>query len=141
MAQMIPFSNADSNEHTPMIDINTTPLIDVLLVLLIMLILNLPLATHSVNMNVGGAPGIEKRESVTIEIDFDGSLYWNDQPVADLTQLEHYFKETAAQTNPTDVRVKPNSRAKYDVVAKVLASARRNGIVNIGFIGNERFID
>jgi biopolymer transport protein ExbD len=141
MRNTIPFPT-DADEAAPLLDINTTPLIDVLLVLLIMLLINLPLSTHAIKMDLpGDGRAATERESVAIDIDFDGAIYWNDTAVADLAQLETYFKSTAAIPNQPDVRVNANSRAKYHVVAKVLAAAQRNGITRLGFVGNERFVE
>jgi biopolymer transport protein ExbD len=141
MRRTIPFL-AHADDAAPLMDINTTPLIDVLLVLLIMLLINLPLSTHAVKIDlphVGEAT--VKRENVSVDIDFDGSIYWNDESVADLAQLESYFKAVAAKANQPDVLINANSRAQYDTVAKVLGAARRNGIRQLGFVGNERFVD
>jgi len=129
-------------DSAPIMAINTTPLIDVMLVLLITLIVTMPVMTHAVKLNLphhGGQP-IE-REVVTVEIDFDGTIYWNDSAVADYAQLEREFKITAAQGDQAEVRVRANRRAKYDVVAKVLAAAQRNGIRNLGLVGNEQYAD
>jgi biopolymer transport protein ExbD len=106
-----------------------------------MLLINLPLSTHAIKIDLPHGGDAVKHESVDIVIDFDGSLYWNDAAVTDLAQLESYFKTTAAIPNQPDVRINANSLAKYDVVAKVLAAAQRNGITRLGFVGNERFIE
>jgi biopolymer transport protein ExbD len=141
MRHTIPFLS-DPEDAAPLLDINTTPLIDVLLVLLIMLLINLPLGTHAVKLSLGGGVGEPiKRETVTIEIDFDGSLYWNDDVVPDLARLEGYLAAMAAKGDRAELRINANRRARYDVVAKVLAAAQRNGIRNVGFVGNERFLE
>jgi biopolymer transport protein ExbD len=130
------------NDSAPMMEINTTPLIDVMLVLLIMLIITMPVLTHAVKINLPSKSGAPiEREIVNVEIDFDGTIYWNDALVADYSQLEQYFQATAAQADRSEVHVRANRLAKYDVVAKVLAAAQRNGVRNMGFVGNERFVD
>jgi biopolymer transport protein ExbD len=83
----------------------------------------------------------EQREQVRIDIEFDGSIYWNDALVAAPLQLEQQFKSAAAKSPQPNIQVKPNRLAKYDGVVKVLAMAQRNGLRNVGFVGNERFID
>jgi biopolymer transport protein ExbD len=128
-------------DDAPLMHINTTPLIDVLLVLLITLIVNLPLGTHAVNMDLGQGGTAIKRESVRVDIESDGSIYWNDTAITDLAELERRLRSAGASPNQPDVRVNANGRAKYDTVAKVLAAAQRNGVRNVAFVGNERFID
>jgi biopolymer transport protein ExbD len=140
MHKTIPFlTHAD--ESVPMMDINTTPLIDVMLVLLIVLLLSLPAMTHAVKMDLPTKGTTLKREMVNVEIDFDGALYWNGAAVADLTQLERYFKATAAQVDQPEIQVDANRRTRYDVVAKVLSSAQRSGVRYLGLVGNERFAE
>jgi biopolymer transport protein ExbD len=133
---------AVQKDNAPIMEINTTPLIDVMLVLLITLIVTMPVMTHAVKLNLPnqGGPRVE-REVATVEIDMDGSIYWNDQFVVDYAQLEQHFRATAAKADRAEVRVRANRLAKYDVFAKVLAAAQRNGIRNMGIVGNEKFGD
>jgi biopolymer transport protein ExbD len=141
MRQATPFLSS-TDDGSPLMEINITPLIDVLLVLLIMILITLPLTTHAIKIDLPkGHDAAAKRTSVNIEIDFDGSIYWNDTLVADAAELQQHFRSTAAEPNQPDIRIMANRRAKYDVVAQVLAAAQRNGIRNLGFAGNERFID
>jgi len=141
MRKASPFMSVH-NDSAPMMEINTTPLIDVMLVLLITLIVTMPVMTHAVKLNLPsqGGPAAE-RDVATVEIDFDGSIYWNDAVVADYAQLEQYFKAIAVKADRAEVHVRANRLVKYDVVAKVLAAAQRNGVRNMGFVGNERFSD
>jgi biopolymer transport protein ExbD len=125
-----------------MVDINTTPLIDVMLVLIITLIVSLPIMTHVVKL---GMPQDDTRsptqsEAVQIEVDFDGTIYWNRAVVA-LNVLDRYMRHSAAQVPQPEIHLRPSPRARYDTVAKVLASAQRNDVTRIGFAGNERFMD
>jgi biopolymer transport protein ExbD len=138
MRQALPF--LAPIDPPPLMEINMTPLIDVLLVLLIMLLINLPLATHAVKMDLTGGPGVQ-RELIHIDVDFDGSIYWNDSLIATPSQLEQYFRSAAAKVPQPIVQVNPDRRAKYDGVVKVLAMAQRNGLLGVGIAGNERFID
>src|SRR5262245_47862473 len=92
------------SDDEPLFEINTTPLIDVMLVLLITLIITMPPATHSTNMNMGRGVTAEKRESVAIDIDFDGSIYWNGAQIENFAQLERYFRVIGKEAMQPDVR-------------------------------------
>ena len=126
-----------------MVDINTTPLIDVMLVLLIMLIITIPIQTHAVklNMPVGSPPPPPvPPEVVTIEVDFDGTVIWNGQVLPDRRALEDQLRAAADKPVQPEVHLRPNKLVKYESVAMVMASAQRLGMKKIGLIGNEQFI-
>ena len=131
-------------EDEPMMDINTTPLIDVMLVLLIMFIITLPVMTHAVKLDMPQSknqpPPDVVIEPIQLEVDWDGTVIWNGTPVQ-LNQLEGYFRVEAAKNPQPEVHVRPNRRAPYDTVAKVLALAQRNNMQRIGFVGNEQFME
>ena len=135
---------AATEEGEPMMDINTTPLIDVMLVLLIMFIITLPVMTHAVKLDMPQAkntpPPPVVVEPIQLEIDWDGTIIWNGTPVQ-LSALEGYFRVEAAKNPQPEVHVRPNRRAPYDTVAKALALAQRNGMQRIGFVGNEQFMN
>ena len=127
-----------------MVDINTTPLIDVMLVLLIMLIITIPIQTHAVklNMPVGNPPPpAQPPEVITIDVDFDGTVLWNGETVADRPTLEAKFRGSAAQPVQPEFHLRPNKLVTYKHVAGVMASAQRLGITKIGLIGAEQFLD
>ena len=126
-----------------MVDINTTPLIDVMLVLLIMLIITIPIQTHAVklNMPIGTPPPPPvPPEVVTIEVDFDGTLIWNGRVVPDRQELEARLRAAAEMPVQPEVHLRPNKLVKYESVAMVMASAQRLGMKKIGLIGNEQFL-
>jgi biopolymer transport protein ExbD len=126
-----------------MVDINTTPLIDVMLVLLIMLIITIPIQTHAVklNMPVGNPPPPpEPPVVVTIEVDFDGTILWNGDQV-DRPTLDERFRSSAAQQVQPEFHLRPNKLVTYHHVAHVMAAAQRVGIMKIGLIGAEQFLD
>jgi biopolymer transport protein ExbD len=131
-------------EPDVMIDINTTPLIDVMLVLLVMLIITLPIQLHSVNLNmpVGNPPPpLVKPEVVKIDIDNTSRIYWNGEIVEDRAVLEEKIASAAAQPTQPEIHLRPDKNAKYSQVALVLASAQRLGLTKIGIIGSEQFIE
>ena len=131
-------------EPDVMVDINTTPLIDVMLVLIIMLIITIPVQTHAVklNMPVGNPPPPPTPpEVITVEVDFDGTILWNGDIVADRPTLEAKFTNAAAQQVQPEFHLRPNKLVTYKHVAGVMASAQRLGITKIGLIGAEQFLD
>jgi biopolymer transport protein ExbD len=133
-----------SKEPDVMIDINTTPLIDVMLVLLVMLIITLPIQLHSVNLNLptgNPPPPLVLPEVVKIDIDDTGVVYWNGEPVQDRATLEQKLKVAAEQPVQPELHLRPNKYAKYAIVAGVMASAQRLGLTKIGIIGSEQFIE
>ena len=140
MAMSVGEGGADAE---PMMDINMTPLIDVLLVLLVMFIITIPVMTHAVKLDMPRPTNqpVEQVDPVVIqlEIDFDGTVLWNGTPVT-LESLDTYFRREAANDPQPELHIRPNKRASYDVVARVLAAAQRNGLLKIGFVGNEQFM-
>jgi biopolymer transport protein ExbD len=132
-----------SQDPDVMVEINTTPLIDVMLVLLVMLIITIPIQLHSVNLNmpVGTPPPqVEKPVVITVDVDFDGTIYWNGDIVADKDALESRLRDAAAQPVQPEVHLRPNKLAEYKDVAAVMASAQRLGVTKLGLVGNEQFV-
>jgi biopolymer transport protein ExbD len=129
-----------NDDSGPIADMNTTPLVDVMLVLLILFIITLPVMTNSTNLHIGTGRVIPTpRETISLAIDFDGTILWNGTVVEDLAQLERYFAVEAGKARQPELHVQPDRRAKYDTVAQVLAIAQRSGMQRIGFAGQERF--
>ncbi|QNA91143.1 biopolymer transporter ExbD [Massilia sp. Dwa41.01b] len=134
--------SAKAADPEPMMEMNMTPLIDVLLVLIIMLIITIPKQNHSVNLNmpVGPSPPqVTEPVVVTIDVDFDGTVSWNGQVVPDRATLEAKMNEVAAQAEQPEVHLRPNKLVEYKVVAGVMATAQRLGVTKIGMVGNEQF--
>ncbi len=126
----------------PMMDINTTPLIDVMLVLLIMLIITIPVQLHAVNLNMpsGHPPPSEvKPEVLRIDIDAASVVSWNGEPIVAQSELESRMGEQAARPVQPEVHLRPDRHAQYAVVARVLATAQRTGLTKIGVVGSEQF--
>ena len=127
-----------------MVDINTTPLIDVMLVLLIMLIITIPIQTHAVKLDMprdAAPPALVEPEVVNLEIDFDGTLLWNGTIVPDRATLEGYLRGAAAKEPQPELHIAPNKLVKYGAVAMVLAEAQRLGVVKVGIVGAEQFME
>jgi biopolymer transport protein ExbD len=130
-------------EPDVMMDINTTPLIDVMLVLIIMLIITIPVQLHSVNLNMpAGNPPPPTKEPVvvTIDIDFDGTILWNGEALPTREALQAKLVQAAAQADQPEVHVRPNKLVEYKFVAEVLAESQRLGVTKLGMVGNEQFI-
>ncbi len=128
-------------EGEPVVEMNTTPLIDVMLVLLTLLIITIPIQTHAVKLDMprpNNAPPPTPPETVDLVIDFDGTITWNAEAIS-LGQLDGYLKNAAeAQVQP-EIHVAPNRLASYDRVAEVLAHAQRLGVTKIGFVGIDQY--
>ena len=125
-----------------MMEMNMTPLIDVLLVLIIMMIITIPKQNHSVNLNmpVGNPPPMtEKPVVVTIDVDFDGTIIWDGETIPNRAALEAKMNSVAAMANQPEVHLRPNKLVEYKVVAGVMATAQRLGVTKIGMVGNEQF--
>ena len=126
-----------------MMDINTTPLIDVMLVLIIMLIITIPVQLHTVNLNMpAGNPPPPTKEPVvvTIDIDFDGTILWNGETMPSREALQGKLREAAAVPDQPEVHVRPNKLVEYKFVAEVLAESQRLGVTKLGMVGNEQFV-
>jgi biopolymer transport protein ExbD len=132
----------DEGDAEPMADINTTPLIDVLLVLLVMLIITIPIQLHSVNLEMPGlsAPTPPKPpDIVQVDVLPSGQFTWNGEALADRAALEARLREAATLPEQPEIHLRPDARAKYDAVAAALASAQRLGLQKIGLVGGEQF--
>jgi len=130
-------------DDEPMMDINTTPLIDVMLVLIIMLIITIPIQLHSVNLNMPtGTPPPPTKDPVvvTIDVDFDGTVLWNGEALPDRAALEARLQNVAAEADQPEVHLRPNKLVEYKSVAMVMASAQRLGVTKLGIVGNEQFV-
>ncbi len=137
---VLPSSGASEPEI--MMDINTTPLIDVMLVLLVMLIITIPIQLHSVNLAlpVGAPPQSQvKPEKVQIDIDEKSIVYWQGQTVT-FEDLESNMQTLALAHEQPEVHVRPSEEAQYAVFASVLAASKRRGLTRIAVIGSEQFV-
>lgn len=134
----------EGGEPSVIVEMNTTPLIDVMLVLLIMLIITIPIQTHAVKLNMptGTPPALnEPPKVVQIDIAASGSISWNGSVMATVAQLEDNITAAAATSPQPEVHMRPDKDAKYEVVAMVMASSQRIGLTKIGLTGSEQFAD
>ena len=141
MAMVVGSPDGDEDEMNS--SINTTPLIDVMRVLIIMLIITIPIQTHAVKMNMPVGPSAappKPPEIIRIDVDFDGTVGWNGVIVADRAELENKLSQVAALPDQPEVHLRPNKLVTYKVVAMILASAQRLGVTKIGIVGNEQFL-
>ncbi len=137
-------SSSASGEPEVMVDMNTTPLIDVMLVLLIMLIITIPIQLHAVNLNMPAGnppPPPTPPEVVQLDIDFDGTVVWNGEVQPNRAAMESKMAAAVAQPIQPEVHIRPNKLVAYRSVAAVMASAQRLGLSKIGIVGNEQFVN
>jgi biopolymer transport protein ExbD len=127
---------ASFTDAEPLNQLNMTPLIDVMLVLIIMLIVTIPKANHSVGMDLPRPGNAVEAVAQSLEIDFDGTLWWNGAQLANRAALE---EKLAALKGDDSIQLRSNGLAPYQVVAGVLSTAQRLGVRNIAMVGNERF--
>jgi biopolymer transport protein ExbD len=133
----------DPEASEPMMDINTTPLIDVMLVLLIMFIITIPIQTHAVKLDLPqpqdnpNPPPIDPVKNKVVIMPNDAVL-WNGQPV-DLVTLRQYLDITTTMNPTPELHLQPDPNARYEVVDEVLAVTKRANIVSMGFVGNEAY--
>ena len=130
------------DDGEPMMEMNTTPLIDVMLVLLIMFIITIPIQTHAVKVdlpvNNQNQPNPVDAQKNKLLIDASGVVLWNGTPVDDLT-LRQYLDTTKAMNPEPELHFQPDAQAKYEKVDQVLAVIKRSGVTKLGFIGNEMY--
>jgi biopolymer transport protein ExbD len=130
-----------ADEAEVLTEINTTPLIDVMLVLLIMLIVTIPIQLHSVDlaMPAGQTPPADKPVVIRVEIDRQGTVWWDAQALAGPDELQARLQEAAARPVQPELHLRPDRQARYEVVAAVLAASQRAGVTRIGILGAEQF--
>lgn len=130
----------------PMCDVNTTPLIDVMLVLLVMLIVTLPIQTHAVKLDLPppmpptNAPRVEP-ERISIEVDPDGTIVVNGSPISGIPELDQFFARESQKDPQPEIHLRPSGLSLYDVTVNVMASAQRNHMVRMGFTNVGEFAE
>ncbi len=126
----------DNGQQAPMADINVTPMVDVMLVLLVIFIITAPLFTHAIKLelpNAASAPAPEKPETITLAINGEGRLFWNNAPVALADLAGRFATESQKQPLP-ELQLRADKDTRYEVIAQVMAAAQGNGMTKIGFV-------
>ena len=144
MAMNVGGPSSASQEPEVMLDINTTPLIDVMLVLLIMIIITIPAQLHSVNLDMPvSAPPTKKVDPVVIKIEVkaDSTVLWNGKAVGSKADLEARLQEASLLQPQPELHIRSHAKAKYEAVAAVLAGAQRKGLNKLGIVGTEQFVN
>ena len=134
---------SSGGEDAPMMEMNMTPLIDVMLVLLILFIITIPIQTHAVKMNMPIPSNVQPKEPrppIRVDIDFDGTIGWNGVAVT-RDEVQAKLREVAAEPDQQEVHLRPNKLVSYKNVVFVMASAQRLGVTKIGLVGNEQFMN
>ena len=137
--------SAGQDDGEPIMNMNTTPLIDVMLVLLVMFIITIPIQTHAVKIdlpqnNVNPPPQIIKPDVNKLVVDQGGTIQWNGSPI-DLVTLRTYLDRTKAMANEPELHIQPDAQARYAVVDEMLAVVKRSKVTKVGFVGNEKYAD
>src|SRR5438034_10689314 len=126
-----------SDENTVMSNINTTPLVDVMLVLLIIFLITIPVITKTVPVALPKAVNIPtktKPENITIAVDKDGNVYWNDKRVADRNALLAFVKEAAVRKPQPEIHIRGDKETRYEAIGRVMYAIQRGGIQKVGFL-------
>ena len=127
-------------DDDPMLEINTTPLIDVLLVLLIMFIITIPIQSHAVKLDLPGTPPLVKPDATKnkVVVTTAGQILWNGVPTS-TDGLRYNLALTQRMDPVPELHLQPEAEARYELVDQVLAVTKQEGVVNMGFIGNEEY--
>jgi biopolymer transport protein ExbD len=132
-----------ADEGEPMMDINTTPLIDVMLVLLIMFIITIPVQTHAVKLDLpqdtGAPPPLIEPVKNKVVITADNQVLWNGQPI-DIIRLRQYLEITQTMNPIPELHLEPDPQAPYALVDQVLGVTKRARVEKMGFVGNEKYV-
>ena len=126
----------NDRQGAPMADINVTPMVDVMLVLLVIFIITAPLFTHAVKLDLPAAqsaPAPEKPETVTLSIDPAGAIFWNDAPVSQADLPARMAAAAQKQPQP-ELQLRAHKATRYEVIAQVMATAQSNGLTKLGFV-------
>src|SRR5437588_2158516 len=138
-------TTSDNTSGEPMLDVNVTPLIDVMLVLLIMFIITIPVQTHAVKLDLpvnqaNPPPVVINPVKNVVTINAQNQVFWNGSPV-DMQTLRQYL-DTTQQMNPVpELHLQPDATARYEIVDQVLALTKKAHVQKIGFVGNEYYMN
>jgi len=127
----------NTGEASVMASINTTPLVDVMLVLLIIFLITIPVITKTVPVVLPKAVNIPTRtkpENITIAVDKDGNVYWNDKRVADRSALLGFIKEAAVRKPQPEIHIRGDKDTRYEAIGRVMYAIQRGGVQKVGFL-------
>jgi biopolymer transport protein ExbD len=130
----------DNKQQTPMSDINVTPMVDVMLVLLVIFIITAPLFTHSIKLdlpNAQSAPAPEKPETISLSIDAVGTIFWNNDPIGQ-TDLDARLALAAQQKPQPELQLRADKSTRYEIIAQVMSAAQSNGLTKLGFVTDSK---
>ena len=137
--------SASSDGDAPMLEMNMTPLIDVMLVLIIMFIITIPIQNQTVELNMPTPAPVQQEhrlpQTQTVDVTSDGTILWNGVILPGRGELEEKLEAVARQEDQDEVHIRPHKLTPYSVVATVLAAAQRAGVVKLGLVGNEQFLN
>lgn len=132
----------DSKGGAPMADINVTPMVDVMLVLLVIFIMTAPLFTHAIKLDLPAAqstPSMEKPETVTLSINGEGRLFWNNEPLSQ-AELEARMAAAAQQKPLPELQLRADKGTRYEIIAQVMSAAQNSGLTKMGFITDPKAV-
>ena len=127
----------DGEDRGIMSEINTTPLVDVMLVMLIIFLITIPVITKTVKVELPRAvniPTTTKPENITIAVSKTGTIYWNDKQVASLTDLINQVKGVAVRKPQPEIHIRADQQARFEFVGRVIYAIQRGGVVKVGFL-------
>lgn len=136
MAMSVGSSGGNSNPEV-MAAINTTPLVDVMLVLLIIFLITIPVINKNVKVDLPKAvniPTVTKPENITVSVDKEGAIYWADKKITDRNQLLELVKSIAVEKPQPEIHIRADKDARYEAVGKVIFTIQRGGVVKVGFL-------
>ncbi|HWG32178.1 MAG TPA: biopolymer transporter ExbD [Steroidobacteraceae bacterium] len=136
MAMSVGSSGGGSNPEV-MAAINTTPLVDVMLVLLIIFLITIPVINKNVKVDLPKAvniPTVTKPENITVSVDKEGAIYWADKKITDRNQLLELVKSIAVEKPQPEIHIRADKDARYEAVGKVIFTIQRGGVVKVGFL-------
>ncbi|OWW20106.1 ExbD/TolR family protein [Noviherbaspirillum denitrificans] len=126
----------DNNKQAPMSDINVTPMVDVMLVLLVIFIITAPLFTHAIKLDLPNAPAAaspQKPETITLSINGEGRVFWNNDPVEEKDLGPRLAQESQKNPQP-ELQLRADKSTRYEVIARVMSAAQTNGMTKLGFV-------
>jgi biopolymer transport protein ExbD len=131
------FGGFNDNKHqSPMADINVTPMVDVMLVLLVIFIITAPLFTHAIKLdlpNAQSAPAPEKPETISLSINAEGTIFWNNDAIRQ-NELDARLANAAQKKPQPELQLRADKSTRYEVIAQVMSAAQTNGLTKLGFV-------